>query len=298
MKKIALLGCENSHADLFLKFINENYKFRDIEVMGVYSDDFAASEKLSKAFGVKQMQNYDELVGQVDGIINTARHGAKHYKFLAPYIASGIPMFIDKPITIDEDEAVKFMQEAKANGVRITGGSCVKHEVAVQDIKKDVLNNFDGATRGGLVRAPLSSNNPHGGFFFYVQHLVEIVLEAYGRYPNSVQAFKTGGKEFVNGDNLTIIFRYDNYDIVGVAEELGYSYYISRSSVNHVKGYEMVIGYDNPCFFKEFEEFIDLVKGAAQRITYEDFIAPVFVMNAIKRSIDSGKEEKVNKFEL
>lgn len=298
MKKIALLGCENSHADLFLKFINENYKFRDIEVVGVYSDDDAAKEKLAKAYGIKAMDNYDELVGQIDGVINTARHGAKHYKFLEPYIKTGIPMFVDKPIVIDEAEAVKFMQEAKANGVKITGGSCVKHEVAVQEIKKDVLNNFDGATRGGLVRAPLSSNNPHGGFFFYVQHLVEIVLEAYGRYPNSVCAFKTGGKEFVNGDNLTILFRYDNYDIVGVAEELGYAYYISRSSVNHVKGFEMPIAYENPCFFKEFDEFIDLVKGDAQRITYEDFIAPVFVMNAIKRSIDSGKEEKVNKFEL
>ena len=31
---------------------------------------------------------------------------------------------------------------------------------------------------------------------------------------------------------------------------------------------------------------------------YADFIAPVFVMNAVKRSLDGGNEEKVNEFEL
>ena len=187
---------------------------------------------------------------------------------------------------------------AKANGVKITGGSCVKHEVAVQQIKRDVINKEDGETLGGVVRGPLSSNTPNGGFFFYVQHLVESVMEAFGRYPKSVQTFKTGGKDFVKGDALTIVFRYDNYDIIGVAEELGGSYYISRHSTYHVKGYEMMVTFDNPCFLKEFDEFHDIVKGADQRITYEDFIAPVFVMNAIKRSIDTGKECEVKTFEI
>ena len=51
MKKIAIVGCENSHADLFLKFINENYKFRDIEVVGVFSEEIEEAEKLLKEIG-------------------------------------------------------------------------------------------------------------------------------------------------------------------------------------------------------------------------------------------------------
>ena len=34
------------------------------------------------------------------------------------------------------------------------------------------------------------------------------------------------------------------------------------------------------------------------RLSYEDFIAPVFVLNAIQRSLESGNEEKINKFEV
>ena len=299
MKKIAIVGCENSHADLFLQFINENYKFRDIEVAGVFSEEIAEAEKLNKKYGVKVMKTYDELVGQVDGLINTARHGDNHYKFCKPYLKDGIPMFIDKPVTINEDEAVEFMKEAKANGCKITGGSCVKHETAVQKIKWDVQKNVDGKTHGGIVRAPLSSNNEYGGFFFYVQHLIESTLEAFGRYPKSVVTFKTGGEGFKEGDDLTIVLRYPEYNITALAGEFVWNYHIARYSDNTVKGYDMEIGYENPCFFKEFDEFYDLVKGADQRISYEDFIAPVFVMNAVKRSFEQGgKEVEVKKAEI
>ena len=39
MYKIAILGCENSHANSFLDFIIKDKLYTDIEVVGVYSDD-------------------------------------------------------------------------------------------------------------------------------------------------------------------------------------------------------------------------------------------------------------------
>ena len=139
MKKIAILGCENSHANAFLKFIKEKEEFADIECIGVYSNDPAASEKLRDTFGVPVLENYDSAVGKIDGLIITARHGDEHYKFAKPYIESGIPMFIDKPITISEAEAVEFMQALKARGTRISGGSSLKQDVYVAELKKDAL---------------------------------------------------------------------------------------------------------------------------------------------------------------
>ena len=95
MKKIVILGCENSHADTFLGFIKNDEKYKDVEVIGVYSTDAGAAEKLSETYGVKVMDSYDEAVGKVDGVIVTARRGNQHYEFAKPYIASGVPMFID-----------------------------------------------------------------------------------------------------------------------------------------------------------------------------------------------------------
>ena len=114
MYKIAILGCENSHADSFLNFIIKEKKFPDVEVVGVYTDEEEANKRMSENFGVYCAKSFDEFVGKIDGVIITARDGKNHYKYAKPYISSGIPMFIDKPITSDEKEAVAFMKELKA----------------------------------------------------------------------------------------------------------------------------------------------------------------------------------------
>ena len=164
MKKIVMLGCENSHVNTFLSIMKDNpAKYGDIEVIGVYSEDTAAMEQVCTAFDVPAMKSYDEAVGVADGIVVTARHGGKHYLYAQPYIESGVPMFIDKPITVDEEEAVRFMRECREAGVRITGGSCCKYAAEIADMKAKLSPE---EIRGGLVRAPINMDNPYGGFFF------------------------------------------------------------------------------------------------------------------------------------
>ena len=188
MKKIAILGCENSHADSFLKFIKNKEEFSDVEVVGVYSDDTAAAEKLHNVFGVPVLADYADAVGKIDGLIITARHGDNHYKYAKPYITSGIPMFIDKPITVKEEEAVTFMRELRENGVKISGGSSLKNDIYVAKLKEEAQKEENGKTISGVVRAPYQSKNLYGNFYFYAQHLVEMVCEIFGRYPISVTA--------------------------------------------------------------------------------------------------------------
>lgn len=50
------------------------------------------------------------------------------------------------------------------------------------------------------------------------------------------------------------------------------------------------------CFEEEFELFYKILRGEEQHKSYEDFIAPVFVINAISRSLESGNEEVVRRF--
>ena len=80
MKKIAILGCENSHADTFLNLIYNTDGYRDIEVVGVYSNEPEAVKKLNEKYGVAILENYTDAVGKIDGLIVTARHGDLHYE--------------------------------------------------------------------------------------------------------------------------------------------------------------------------------------------------------------------------
>lgn len=289
MKRIVILGCENSHANNFLKFIRDEEKFKDVEVIGVYSHEREASEKLNAEFGVKIMDNYDEAVGKVDGVVITARHGDNHFKYAKPYISSGVPMFIDKPITVSEDEAIEFMRLCRDNGVRISGGSSLKHANEVQEVKRQHAEEENGATLGGYFRAPLNMDNPHGGFFFYSQHLIEMITESFGPYPTSVRSF-------VNDKKVTTVVRYPEFDVTGLHVVGSNVYYASRHAQKGAYGSVAELG--SYCFYKEFDEFYELLNGAEQKVSYEDFIAPVFILNAIYRSMNSGKEEKVKEYSL
>ena len=289
MKKIAILGCENSHANSFLKFIKESEEFADVEVFGVYSDERAAAEKLKEKFGVKVMEDYSDAVGEIDGLIITARHGDNHYKYAKPYIDRGIPMFIDKPITVNEDEAVLFMKRLMEKGVRISGGSSLKQDVYIRELRSDAENEVGGKTLGGYVRAPYHPDSVYGGFYFYAQHLVEMVCEIFGRFPISVTARQNGGQ-------LHVLFHYEKYDCVGLFCEKNNFYYASRMAESDAKSF--VIPITDDWFYEEFKEFHVILSGEPQRVDYGEFIAPVFIMNAIKRSLESGKEETVRNIEL
>lgn len=291
MKKIVILGCENSHADIFLGFMKGNDNYADLQVAGVYSDDKTAAEKLAEKYGVKVMSAYDEAVGGVDGVIVTARHGNNHYKYAAPYIKTGVPMFIDKPVSIAETDALKLARECKAAGVRLTGGSTCVHDERVQTLKNEHDNNKDGKTISGFIRCPINLKNNYGDFFFYSEHLVGIMSTIFGYYPESVKAYK-------NAEKITVVFRYKDYDVTGLYVDKNNLYYAMRIAENGVHGEELPINELNPCFKMEFNSFYGLLCGEKQRLSYEDFIAPVFVLNAIQRSLESGNEEKINKFEV
>lgn len=288
MKKIAILGCENSHANAFLNFIKGNEEFKDIEVVGVYSDEQAAADALNEKYGVPVLSDYADAVGQIDGLIITARHGDNHYKYAKPYIESGIPMFIDKPITVTETDAVDFMRNLKERGIRISGGSSLKQDTFVRQLKQEALDKVGGATLSGYVRAPYQSENAYGGFFFYSQHMVEMVCEIFGRFPKTVTAKQ-------NGNQIHVLFHYEEYDCVGLLCDRNNYYYAARMAEKSANGATVTFG---DWYYREFSEFYDLLSGEEQQISYEEFISPVFIMNAIVRSLESGKEEPVHKIKI
>jgi len=287
MYKVAILGCENTHADNFLKAVLVEKIVDDVEFVGVYSDEPAAAEKLHQTYGVSVSDSYDAFVGKVDGIIITARHGDNHYKFAKPYLDSRIPIFIDKPVTRTEEDAKAFMEELKARQIPISGGSVCVLDDYIQELKEAVATEKYGKTMGGYLRAPVIMGSPYGGFFFYSQHLAQMMMEIFGNYPLSVRAYQ-------NGAVITCVVRYEDFD-VSIAYTGGSSlYYASISCAVGIVGntFDFADG-----FQREFKEFCDLLHGKPQKQSYEDFFAPVYVLNAIYRSLETGEEERVRRVE-
>lgn len=285
MYKIAILGCENSHAASFLKTIKTD-NISDVEVVGVYSYDFAEAEKLNKQFGVYAAKEFDEFVGKIDGLIITARHGDNHYKYAKPYLESRIPIFIDKPMTISESEAVDFMNALKQSEIPACGGSMCIYSDLVLSLKESIAGGELGDVIGGYLRTPLVSESEHGGFYFYAQHLVHVCCELFGYFPKAVATHKCDNK-------ITVVFRYDSYDITGLYLD-NTNNWVYSVSVAFEKGF--LGGKDDlkNAASREFYSFYDILKGKEQHLNYNELFSPVFIMNAIERSLESGNEEKIS----
>lgn len=289
MKKIVLLGCENSHSTQFAQYMRDDKKYKDVEVIGVHSElDKPAEEKLANEFNFKRLSSYDEAVGKVDGVIVTARHGGYHLKFFKPYIKKGLTAYIDKPVTISEKEAIELATLAKENDVKLVGQSSLMMHETVLELAKVVREN---EVLGGFVRAPINMDNPHGGFYFYSEHLVDMVLTIFGWYPNSVIA-----KQYKDG--MSVIFRYDNFEVNGV---FGNGIYVYGGGVFHKKGSVMkdiaCTGVEK-CFKDHFDEFYETMKSKKNTTDYNKFMESVFVLNAIEKSYKTGKEVKIRRYSI
>ena len=288
MKRIAILGCENSHADAFLACIKNNEKYSDVEVVGVYSEEAEAPVKLKEKYGVEILPTPDAALGKIDGLMITARHGAKHYEWAKLYTKSGIPMFIDKPITASEEDAVALAKDFVENKVRFVGGSSVIHAPALVELAKTVSEIPEEDIYGGFFRAPISPNSPYGGFSFYSAHLIALMTKTLGNYPDSVIAER-------HGDKFSGIVSYGNKKAHISYTDDSWAYYAYVSHKNGFVGGEVAL---TDVYQSEFDEFYELLCGGDGKYSIEDFTAPVFIMCAIERAAKSGKCEKVTKLEL
>ena len=284
MFKLAILGCENSHAKTFLGPIREG-KYPELSVVGVYSNEPEAARALHEEFGTPVMERYDELVGKVDALIVTARHGDNHYKYAKPYLASGIPMFIDKPFTCTEEDGEALLREARANGVKLCGGSICATLPETLELASLVKEGTVGELRGGALACPLYIDSPYGGFFFYAQHLVDIMTKVFGEGVRAVRAVRMG-------DGVTLTARYDSFCVTGTYAE-GLPYY--GVSVYGAKATETrCLTFPADIFCREVDDLLALLHGEPMKKSYESLLLPVYIMNAVTRSLESGVWEDVH----
>ena len=285
--KIAILGTENSHAYAFANLIKNSPKYKDVEIVGVYGYDDAANKKLVDDGLVKYVgADPHEFLGKVDGIMVTARHGDHHNEYALPYVKAGIPAFIDKPFTVGLDKAAELLDAAKENGALLCGGSSLKYLDEMNPLAR-----FRQAKTvvGGNVTAPINMVNPYGGFYFYAQHLVEIMTTIFGRSLTQIHADR-------RDKEVTFTARYDSFNVNATFIE-GIGYY-TASVYGSKESRSEILRFTPQSFRHEMNDMLALLNGKEMKQSYESFITPVFIINAIMRSMESGKWEDINEIKI
>ena len=274
MYKIAILGTENTHAWGFTKLISEG-KYPELEVVGLFGNEEGNTAIKNQSGYNCFMKDYNDLVGKVDAVMITARHGGNHLKYAYEYIKTGIPVWMDKPITASIEETRELVEMCKKHGNIICGGSMLGLVDDVLDMRKVFLESK--TIEGGSVVAPVNMENPYGNFWFYSSHLIQIILSVFGNDVKSVSAHKSA-------KGVTAIYRYDNFDVTATYGEAYYNYGITLygdtvtyKSIGLAEGTE-----------REMNEFMEMLHTGKAPKSFEDLTRAVFVTDATIKSFKNN----------
>jgi len=286
--RVGILGTENSHANFFAKNLNlpredGSYQYPDFRVTALYALEKEPSEKICAEVNGSDIvicDSIEQMMPLVDCVMVTARHGKYHFPFAKPFIEKGMHCFIDKPFTCSGEEAREMLALAKANGVRLTGGSCCKYMPELAGIRDEIAAGKIGELSSAMLNFQCDLESPYGGFYFYASHLTEMVMATFGYDIKSVMAVRSNG-------TMTAIARYENLDVV-----LSFAKSNSHYAVIHGDKGSIVreLTMDG-CFDTELRHFVEMTRGEADAMEDEKLLKPVFFLNAIEKSLAEGGKE-------
>ena len=285
--RIGIIGTENSHAMAFARAINlpdENGKerFPGVRVVGVFGPDIESAQKIIDETGVDFLADRPaDFLGKVDAMIVTSRKGSVHYQYSKPFLEAGLPMFIDKPFTVNLEEAKELAEISEKKGVPIAGGSGCKFAYDVVLLANTVRQwRQSGEFVTGTMNFAADPASEYDGFFFYSSHLTEMALTVFGYDPQSVLAFEK------NGSRICIL-RYSDFDVTlnytrGTKDSTGV---LIGTNGNVTRQIDISMIY-----LQEISAFIEMLQTGKMPVTREQLVKPVAVINAIEQSIQFKKE--------
>ena len=89
----------------------ENLGIEGVRVTHVWCDDPADTLLVARAAGIENMVEHPEdVIGHVDAVIIPTDIASQHVQRARPFVEAGLPVFIDKPLAIEEHHLRRFVE--------------------------------------------------------------------------------------------------------------------------------------------------------------------------------------------
>lgn len=184
--RLGVIGTDNSHAVAFTQRINaaNDAKETKCRVTAIWHDDKpdTAPERAKKhlgeaiKLGAKEIDTLEHMLDQVDGVIMVQVNGNKHYDLARPVLEHNLPLFIDKPMTCNLDQAKKLLDETRRGHARIYSSSSLRWVPEIASLDRDALGKLVAIDAFG----PSGHNPTMEGLFFYGVHVFEMIDQVWG----------------------------------------------------------------------------------------------------------------------
>ena len=289
MFKIGILGSDNSHAQHFARLCNvEKVYGDDVRIVAIYGndDDPNHTKEVAEKGEIPFIANNpEEFMGKVDAVMVVYRRGSLHVPHILPFIEAGYPVWIDKPVCESIEDIELLRKAVEKNNTLITGGSTLKYNYEILTLKDKVETGRIGNVSGGCINFPGDLESEYGGIFFYGSHLIEMMLSVFGYDVKSVTAKTIAPK------NSMVIASYEDKMVTLAFNNLCSSYYVTVYGDKKVCSQEVDISF---IYKLGFAKFVEMLKTNKMPLSFDDLVKPVYVLNAIKKSLDEDREVQIS----
>lgn len=283
--RLGIIGAENSHSFQIAKICNmrKSVAMRTTHLWGETPQLAAASAEKGRIPVI--VDHWRDMLGQVDGVMIDHRDGAHHYESARFFISHGMPVFIDKPVTCDLRQARSLFTLAAKKGTPVStfSGVPLQRDFRVFQQKLEDIGDIQAVNTSG----PSEIDGPYGGIFFYGFHQVDVIVELMGTEAQTVSLQRSGPNGIV-----TIAFS---------GGRIATMHCLANGGIFHwtVCGQGRAVSLEQPirpAFYLENARAIErLIRVGEQAWSHQRMLAPIAILQALQKSLDSGRVEKVSR---
>jgi predicted dehydrogenase len=137
--RVGLVGVNTSHASAYARLLNEHDVAEGARITWVWGGELRPdqpdAETLASTYDIPQVVSEPtDLLDTTDLVlvVDDTGGGANHVPLARPFVAAGVPTFVDKPMAVDLAEAVSLFELAAEKGTPVTSSSALRFAVELE----------------------------------------------------------------------------------------------------------------------------------------------------------------------
>ena len=203
---LAIIGADSTHTENFAGIINRGLAGPGLRVTRLWGADPEQARAKALETGIDEVVDAPEqAMNDVDAVLVLNRWGPDHFAPAMQAVDRGLPLFVDKPMCDDPQEAVTLVRAAAAAGVPLTSASAVRYDRAIRRLLERLPDL--GRTRSIMFTLPQN-------WQLYGVHAVDVMHAVFGVGAVDVTSIRSE-----LGDVVTIRWPHGQVGIANQARE-------------------------------------------------------------------------------
>jgi predicted dehydrogenase len=283
--RLGIIGSENTHALGIAKICNLE-SLVPMQVTHLWGETADLRGKTAMEGQIPhQVQDWRAMEGQVDGVMIDHRHGDLHEEPARYFLSLGLPVFVDKPMTCRLGTSRELLRLAESHKAPLLTFGSKPLQSCFQAFARDI--RAAGGARAYHSSGPCDIKSIYGGVFFYGIHQVEAAVEVLGTEAESVSCHVSGRNAvavilFSGGRSATLQFLVDGNPGFHWAAHLDDGRTLCQSDEG-----------DAVPYLKSASLICNLLTHGEVPFSQEHMLAPIAILEAMERSLESGCPETV-----